>query len=144
MPLPLIKPESTGKGINLMYFPIFIKPKSTWNKPVNAKVKSMVVRAFSKLPNVAIVAEITVAETTVIGPVGPLTWVFVPPKRAAKNPRKIAPYKPAFTPNPDCTPKASARGNATTPAVKPPKRSPLKILMSNFFMNQCKQVIFAK
>jgi len=60
------------------------------------------------------------AMTTVIGPVGPETCERVPPNTAAKNPTKIAPYSPASGPAPEATPKASARGRATTAAVRPP------------------------
>ena len=45
----------------------------------------------------------------------------------------IAPYNPALGPNPDETPKASANGSATIPAVIPPKASPL-IFENKFFM----------
>jgi hypothetical protein len=69
--------------------------------------------------------------TAVIGAVGPEILVFVPPNKAARNPMKMAPYRPAAAPRPDCNPKARARGKATIPAVIPPKRSPLKCLKSN-------------
>ena len=45
----------------------------------------------SRLPYPSIALAITNAEITVIGPVGPLTWVDVPPKMAAKIPMVIAP-----------------------------------------------------
>ncbi len=61
--------------------------------------------------------------TAVIGAVGPEICVGVPPKIAAKNPRKMAPYRPALGPKPEETPKARARGRATIPAVTPPKYS---------------------
>jgi hypothetical protein len=60
------------------------------------------------------------ARTTTIGPVGPETLVGVPPNSAAKKPTKMAPYMPAIGPSPEATPKASASGIATTPAVRPP------------------------
>ena len=63
---------------------------------------------------------ISAAVTTVIGPVGPETCAGVPPNSAAKKPTKIAPYMPATGPAPEATPKASARGSATTAAVMPP------------------------
>ena len=44
----------------------------------------------SKLPYRSIAAVITNAETTVIGPVGPLTCDAVPPNVAAIIPRAIA------------------------------------------------------
>ena len=71
-----------------------------------------------------------VAITTVMGPVGPEIWEGVPPNRAAKNPTKIAPYRPAVAPPsaPDETPKARANGKATMAAVMPPKKSPRKFL----------------
>jgi hypothetical protein len=65
--------------------------------------------------------------------VGPEICVDVPPNSAAKKLIKIAPYKPALGPSPDATPKAKARGRATTPAVIPPKRSP-RIFENKFFI----------
>jgi len=44
------------------------------------------------------------AKITFIGPVGPETCEGVPPKSAAKNPTKIAPYIPAMGPTPEATP----------------------------------------
>jgi hypothetical protein len=58
--------------------------------------------------------------------------VGVPPNNAAKKLKKIAPYKPALGPSPELTPKARANGNATIPAVKPPKTSPL--IFVNIFL----------
>ena len=78
----------------------------------------------------AIMVVSTAVITTVIGPVGPLIWVWVPPKAAANIPSAMAPYRPATAPRPDCTPKASARGRATIPAVRPPNRSPLRFFRS--------------
>jgi hypothetical protein len=69
--------------------------------------------------------EITTILKAVIGAVGPEIWVLVPPKRAAKKLKNIAPYKPAEAPSPEETPNARARGSATIPAVRPPKKSPL-------------------
>jgi hypothetical protein len=68
--------------------------------------------------------------TAVIGAVGPDICVDVPPNKAAKKLKKIAPYNPALGPRPELTPKAKANGSATIPAVNPPKRSPLKCLKS--------------
>ena len=68
------------------------------------------------------------AITTVIGPVGPEICDGVPPNSAAKKPTIIAPYKPAIAPAPDDTPKAKAKGKATTAAVIPPNKSPLMFL----------------
>ena len=133
IPIPLINPDKTGYGMYFMYFPIFKKPKIIWKTPDSKKVSKIIPRAFSKFPACAIAVDTITAETTVIGPVGPLIWLFVPPKIAAKNPRNIAPYNPALAPNPDCTPKARAKGKATTPAVNPPKISPL-ILLNFIFL----------
>jgi hypothetical protein len=63
--------------------------------------------------------------TAVIGAVGPEICVAVPPNNAAKKLKKIAPYRPALGPKPELTPNARASGNATIPAVNPPKTSPL-------------------
>ena len=41
---------------------------------------------------------IIVAATTVMGPVGPLIWLCVPPKREAKKPSMVAPTMPASAP----------------------------------------------
>ena len=65
--------------------------------------------------------------TTVIGPVGSEIKVGVPPNKAAKKPTQTAPYNPAIGPAPEATPKASARGNETIAAVKPPNISPRKL-----------------
>jgi hypothetical protein len=69
----------------------------------------------------------------VIGAVGPLICVAVPPKKAAKKAIKAAPYNPAAAPKPDCYPKAKASGKATIPAVIPPNKSFLKYEKSNIF-----------
>ena len=83
----------------------------------------------------ATIPAMTTILTAVIGAVGPDIWVLVPPKSAAKKLINIAPYKPALGPSPELTPNANANGNATIPAVIPPKRSPLKCLKLNrFFM----------
>lgn len=47
----------------------------------------------------------------------------------------MAPYKPATASNPLATPIASARGSATIPAVKPPKKSPRKVLKEYWFVS---------
>ena len=72
----------------------------------------------------------TAPMTTVMGPVGPDTCAGVPPNNAAKKPVAMAPYNPAIGPTPEETPKASARGSATTAAVNPPKRSLRKLCAS--------------
>jgi len=64
--------------------------------------------------------------TAVIGAVGPLICVEVPPNSAAKNPIKIARYNPDQAPKPDCNPNARAMVRATIPVVIPPSKSPLK------------------
>ena len=81
---------------------------------------------------VEMILAITTILTAVIGAVGPDICVEVPPNKAAKKAIKMAPYKPALGPKPDDTPKANANGNATIPAVIPPKASPLKCLKKSF------------
>ena len=61
--------------------------------------------------------------TTVIAPVGPVTWRFEPPKIAARAPATIAVIRPARAPSPEAAPKASASGSATTATVSPASRS---------------------
>ena len=97
-------------------------PNKIWKIPANIIIVKAISTLFSAL--LADTPAKTVAITTVIGPVGPEICEGVPPKRAAKKPTKIAPYNPAIAPAPEETPKASARGKATTAAVMPPKRSP--------------------
>ena len=66
-----------------------------------------------------------------VGPVGPDICAGVPPSTAAKNPTTIAPYNPATGPKPEATPKAEARGKATTAEAIPPKMSPRRVFRSN-------------
>ncbi len=54
-------------------------------------------------------------------------------KDAAKKLTNMAPYNPAVGPNPEDTPKANANGNATIPAVIPPKASP-RMFENKFFI----------
>ncbi|CAB4708954.1 unannotated protein [freshwater metagenome] len=61
--------------------------------------------------------------TTVIAPVGPLTWNREPPKIAAKNPATIAVMRPAPALMPVVIPKARASGSATTPTAIPANKS---------------------
>ena len=117
-----------------MYFPKPIAPKPICIKPANRKTVRIAGSAFSMLPSLAaIIPAITTILTAVIGAVGPDIWVFVPPKSAAKKLMKIAPYNPALGPSPEDTPNANANGNATIPAVIPPKASPL-IFVNKFFI----------
>ncbi len=90
-PIPLIKPETTGYGIYLMYFPNFNTPSSTCRIPANINVVIIIGRASVRLPTSETASVINTAATTVIGAVGPLIWVLVPPKSAAKIPRAMAP-----------------------------------------------------
>src|SRR3954462_15406845 len=50
--------------------------------------------------------------TTVIAPVGPLTWTRLPPKTAARAPATIAVVSPAAAPMPELGPQPSARPEA--------------------------------
>jgi len=116
-----------------MYFPNPNTPKTTWISPASRNTIKIAGKAFSKLPSLAaIILAITTILTAVIGAVGPEIWVLVPPNKEAKKLIKIAPYNPALGPNPDDTPKANAKGNATIPAVKPPNVSPLRLLNKPF------------
>ena len=117
-----------------MYFPNQIIPNPTCINQASTKTVRNACKALVTSPSkVAIIPAITTILTAVIGAVGPDICVFVPPKSAAKKLTKIAPYKPALGPNPELTPKASANGKATIPAVIPPNKSPLKCLKSNKF-----------
>ena len=117
IPMPDIKPVTTEAGILLTYFPSVLKPINIWINPDREIIKKTISIFLSKYKNID-------ATTTVIGPVGPVICVGVPPNKAAKKPTIIAPYNPGKGPKPDATPKAKANGSATTAAVKPPKKSP--------------------
>ena len=52
----------------------------------------------------------------------------------------MAPYKPALGPNPEETPKAKASGNATTPAVMPPKASPFMFEKNCFIVIELNKI----
>ena len=83
-PIPLINPEITGYGIKLTSLPTLKSPSIIWNIPasrIDAKIKLVLLEWAAK----------TDAITTVKGPVGPDTWVGVPPKIAASIPTIIAP-----------------------------------------------------
>ncbi len=80
--------------------------------------------------------------TTVMGPVGPVIWEAVPPKRDAKIPVNMAPYSPAAAPMAMAsgvpigakaeTPNARARGKAITAADMPPEISPFTLLSISY------------
>ncbi len=133
-PIAVIKPETTGYGIYRIYLPKPARPKPICKRPANKKTVKIIGNALLTSPLLeAIIPAITTILTAVIGAVGPEICVGVPPKSAAKKLMKIAPYRPASGPNPEETPKARANGNATIPAVIPPKRSP-RTFENRFFI----------
>ena len=70
-------------------------PKSIWKIPQKMAASAMESITSEMLPLLAVQAPVTrVAVTTVMGPVGPEIWLWVPPKREAKNPRSMAPVRP--------------------------------------------------
>ena len=104
-------------------------PKIISMTPARKKVASMMGRASAtdSAPDSTIELAITAELTTVIGAVGPLTCVGVPPNSAATMAMAMAPYSPAIGPSAVCAPKARASGRATMPAVSPPKKSPRRL-----------------
>ena len=116
-PMPDIKPVITEEGIFLTNSPRPLIPINTCKNPARDIIKKTIFRFCSKYKKID-------ATTTVMGPVGPVICVGVPPNNAAKKPTIIAPYRPGKGPNPEATPNAKARGSATTAAVNPPKKSP--------------------
>src|SRR5210317_692679 len=115
--------------MSVMYLPKRMKPKAIWNIPASMTTVNAIARPFSGF---AAISELTTAViTTVIGPVGSDIRVEVPPNNAANRPIRIAPYSPASAPAPEATPKVRAKGNETTAAVTPPKRSPRALLRSS-------------
>mmetsp|Transcript_12739 Transcript_12739/g.39351 ORF Transcript_12739/g.39351 Transcript_12739/m.39351 type:complete len:451 (-) Transcript_12739:274-1626(-) len=110
-PIPVMKPDRTVLGTSRMAPPNFSTPMAICIRPAMATtVKTTEGSGYLAT---------TSAMTTAIGPVGPVTCAGVPPKSAAKKPEKIAPYRPAKAPAPLVTPKAMARGRATTAVVTP-------------------------
>ena len=62
--------------------------------------------------------------TTVIAPVGPLTWTRLPPKTAASTPATISVIGPAPAPIPELTPNPSA-SSLSCGAVVPYTQGPM-------------------
>ena len=125
-------------------------PNNIWNKPQKIPAKDMAMMTDGiEPPELAQAPLIKLAVMTVIGPVGPLIWLWVPPNNAAKKPSKVAPISPLRAPMElaigesiplnACMPNARAKGNATMPAVMPPKMSPLMFL--NVRNAMCKKVL---
>ena len=112
--IPAVKPSTTGSG---MYF--IARPA-----PVNASKSSMSPASTptTSTPSAPWLATMGI-NTTVIAPVGPLTWTLLPPKTAARIPATMAVVIPAAAPTPDATPKPSARGRATRATMRPAERS---------------------
>ena len=115
-PMPLMKPDTTGYGTSLMYWPRPASPIAICNRPPSTTAaKTCAGSPFRavKIP----------ANTTTMGPVGPETSVGAPPSTAATKPRMVAPHKPAIGPAPEASPNARASGRATTPVVRPASTS---------------------
>ena len=108
--IPTVKPSTTECGTRLIKFPSLNTASS--NKPIPANTPKAGIAAG---PNFAI----TGTKTTVIAPVGPLTWNLDPPKTAANKPATIAVDIPAAADIPAVIPKPIARGSATMATVVP-------------------------
>ena len=71
-PIAVIKPETTGYGMYLMYLPKPKTPNRTCIKPAKIKMVKIAGNAFETLPSfAAIIPAITTILTAVIGAVGP-------------------------------------------------------------------------
>ena len=127
-PMPVMKPEITGYGMYWMKLPMRNTPSKIWIKPAARKIARINPRPASRLQVWSITCAMINALTTVMGPVGVLIKVCVPPNSADIKPSAMAQYSPAVAPRPDCTPNANAKGRVTTPAVIPPNKSPRKLL----------------
>ena len=114
IPMPKVKPSTTGSGIISIDRPMAVRAIRTTSTPA-----MMASRGTISTPYWAITGN----STTVMAPVGPDTWTWLPPKIAATRPAMIAVTRPAAAPAPDATPKPSASGRATTPTVSPDMRS---------------------
>ena len=77
----------------LMYRPSLMIPKIISIRPARKKVARMSGKASATVsaPDSVIALAITAEETTVIGAVGPETWVSVPPNSAATMAIAMAP-----------------------------------------------------
>ena len=112
-------------------------PKRIWKMPQKSPASDMLMSTALMECCAAQTPLSSEAVMTVMGPVGPLIWEWVPPKREAKKPRKVAPTSPARAPMELAEgssmppkawmPNAKASGSATMPAVMPPKMSPFRL-----------------
>ena len=67
-----MKPETTGYGMYRIYWPMPIKPKTIWNKPVIKNTVRIIGNAWAKSPSfTAIMLAINTILTAVMGAVGP-------------------------------------------------------------------------
>ena len=83
-PMPLMKPEITGKGTKVTKRPRRRAPKTICSMPPMITTVKAIAGCSANCITTAVM-------TTVIGPVGPETWAGVPPNTAAKKPTKMAP-----------------------------------------------------
>lgn len=113
-PMPIVKPSTTGNGMNSTDLPTAVSAIATTMTP-----PKMASSGTTSSPYLAI----TGSRTTVIAPVGPETWRCEPPNTAATISATTAVTRPAAAPAPEATQKPSARGRATTPTVMPAMRS---------------------
>ncbi len=101
-PMPVMKPEITGSGIRLMYRPMRRRPNRICNSP--ASMTTVKATAGSAANCVKMVAE-----TTVMGPVGPEICDGVPPNSAANSPTQIAPCDPRDRSHPGGDPESEGQ-----------------------------------
>ncbi len=112
--IPRVKPSTTGAGTYRMYCPARSRARPIRSTPaITPTVRT------PPGPYWAMIG----TRTTVIAPVGPDTWRFDPPNRAASAPATTAVASPASAPRPEETPNPSARGRATIATVSPASRS---------------------
>lgn len=108
-PIPVIKPEITTFGINLIQLPSLKTPNKKTKTALNNNVKLI---KLSGRPLLA-ATPTSPAVITVTGPVGPEHWIRDPLKNDATMGINAELIIPINTPRPDIIPKAAPRLRTT-------------------------------
>ena len=112
--IPLVKPVTTGYGMNLIAAPKRARPR------IMRRMPARIVQIVS--PSTPWRA--TMPETiTTNAPVGPPIWTRLPPRNEIRKPATAAVTRPVSGGTPEAIAKAIASGMATMPTTTPAWRS---------------------
>ena len=112
--IPLVKPVTTGYGMNLIAPPNRARPSPMSRKPARTvQIVSPSTPYFATIPYTM----------TTNAPVGPPIWTRLPPSAEMRNPATTAVTRPFSGATPEAMAKASASGMATMPTTTPAWRS---------------------